>query len=316
MSLFVLPSDPTASILDYLKLSDIKNLDIATTSVKFRSCLYSAYSCFTYEEQVYLSSIKTLTWFISRNIRVVDINIKKRVSDNELMEIICSVVKNFTHLKSFRLFNNSYFKGSHMKALCEMKGGVLFDLVFERCTALDDSAIDMLADRREICSKLRNIRIINCRKVTSHAIVKLLYQSASCLEILDLSSCFINDATIELITKVHLPRLREIHLNKCVHITNHSLKLLTIKFKSLIAVSLGFCGNVTDAGVENLTFCFGNQLQSLVLSDCMSVTDGSIKSIAANCKTLKCLDIRGCLNLTRKITQGLTKSLPEMCLEV
>ena len=169
-------------------------------------------------------------------------------------------------------------------------------------------------------STLNSLRIAHCSKITSIGLLSFLHTPVcNSLQLLDVSGCaFVTDPAVASIAESCGSTLRSLYLNKCVHITDTALEHLTKSCHRLHTLSVQFCGHITDSGVEQLTFSCGTQLQALHLSECMSITDGSILAIAKSCdaSNLRALSLVGCLNISQTSIRILKKAVPSLCPQV
>jgi len=80
-------------------------------------------------------------------------------------------------------------------------------------------------------------------------------------------------------------------------ITDNQLKIITEKFKdNLCGLNLGWCGNITDAGLAHLKGL--KNLESLNLRRCNNITDEGLEFISENFKNLQSLNLSGCRQIT------------------
>lgn len=84
-------------------------------------------------------------------------------------------------------------------------------------------------------------------------------------------------------------KLEKLNLNNDLDITDAGLLSLH-KLKDLTSLTLGFCKNITDDGIE--VFAMLERLKKLRL--CASITDQSVKKLAKCCLNLRYLDLSDC----------------------
>ena len=101
----------------------------------------------------------------------------------------------------------------------------------------------------------------------------------------------------------HLPRLKTLqfgagHLVTPAKITDEGLaRLAAIKFERLETLSLGYCSNITDAGLAHLTKM--DSVRWLSLMVCPGITDDGL-TILLSMTNLTGLDLRACPAITDK----------------
>lgn len=150
---------------------------------------------------------------------------------------------------------------------------VFLDLSF--CTAVDDEAVELLAER---CAQLVTLRLTGCSKLTDGGIAHIAKKICGCQK-LSLAHCLrLSDAATEVLVKTLW--LEELNLSNCSRITDRSLFALAERAPGLVDLRLRWCVQVSSAGIEALAKrC--NVLAHLDVSACDNVSDAALNAIKA-----------------------------------
>ena len=150
---------------------------------------------------------------------------------------------------------------------------LFLDLSF--CTAVDDEAVELLAER---CTQLITLRLTGCSKLTDGGIAHVAEKIRGCQK-LSLAHCLrLSDAATEALVKTLW--LEELNLSNCSRITDRSLFALAERAPGLVDLRLRWCVQVSSAGIEALAKrC--KVMAHLDVSACDNVSDAALKAIKA-----------------------------------
>jgi F-box/leucine-rich repeat protein 2/20 len=204
-------------------------------------------------------------------------------------------------------------------------------LDLSHCKQLADSSCIIIASR---CSYLRRLVIGGCISITS-AGLESIAQSCPQLEEVDIEGCCnVGDTGVQAIAR-HCNQLRVINLAGCLQLTNATVRDLSCLCPEIASISLKKCSQITDPVFGGI----GDKLQQLDLSECpqitdaaimelanksssnalqslklagKNITDGSIKSLAAQCPNLRDLELFGCESITDASVHFLARSCTQL----
>uniref|UniRef100_A0A7N1A5N3 F-box/LRR-repeat protein 15-like leucin rich repeat domain-containing protein n=1 Tax=Kalanchoe fedtschenkoi TaxID=63787 RepID=A0A7N1A5N3_KALFE len=196
-----------------------------------------------------------------------------------------------------RVLTLHYCKGISDAGLVAVGKGLpnLQSLDASYCPKLTDKGISAAA---EGCKDLQKLHLSGCRLITDRL---LLVLSNSChnLEELGLQGCKnITDAGLTTLVD-GCRRMKLLDVNKCHKVgDNGIINVAKACSSSLKSLKLLDCNKVGDQSIFTLArYC--NNLETLIIGGCRSISDKSIESLAAACKdSLKILRMDWCLNIT------------------
>uniref|UniRef100_A0A5B7BSV4 Putative RNI-like superfamily protein isoform 3 n=1 Tax=Davidia involucrata TaxID=16924 RepID=A0A5B7BSV4_DAVIN len=179
-----------------------------------------------------------------------------------------------------------------------------------RCELISDIGVGCIA---VMCKKLRFICLESCLRVSDLG-VGLIANKCEEIRCLDLSYLRITKKCLPLI--LQLQHLNELILVGCPDIDDEVLATIRQGCKSLEALNLSNCQNVTHVGLSSLTNDVGSflcgsavatdlakcahrlsELQSIKLDNCL-ITSSGMKAIANLCAPLKKLSLCNCSGVT------------------
>ncbi|KAJ6698988.1 hypothetical protein OIU79_012293 [Salix purpurea] len=147
----------------------------------------------------------------------------------------------------------------------------------------------------------------------SDAALSSLVSSAPALQSLNLSQCsLLTSASIDTLADSLATSLRELYIDDCQSI--HPMLILPAlkKLEHLEVLSLSGIQTVDDNFLREFIISRGHNIKELVLTDCVKLTDSSMKVIAENCSKLCALD----LGNLRKLTDSALGFLANACREI
>ncbi|KAJ6407273.1 hypothetical protein OIU84_010722 [Salix udensis] len=120
-------------------------------------------------------------------------------------------------------------------------------------------------------------------------------------------ACRLSDAALSSLVS-SAPALQSLNLSQCSLLTSATLK----KLEHLEVLSLSGIQTIDDNFLREFIISRGHNIKELVLTDCVKLTDSSMKVIAENCSKLCALD----LGNLRKLTDSALGFLANACQEI
>ncbi|XP_038662998.1 F-box/LRR-repeat protein 2-like isoform X3 [Scyliorhinus canicula] len=159
---------------------------------------------------------------------------------------------------------------------------------------------------------LQTLDLSECYQVSGLELVKgfVLPQARASLVSLNFSCCtMVKDSCVFSMGTILCESLQVLDLTSCVYITDFSVCVITNYLKGLTTLRLGWCKEITDKGLLGLNIANNNrqlgmkeirfqELKTLTLSMVREITDESVISIAAHCRSLEGLALNHCAHLT------------------
>lgn len=197
------------------------------------------------------------------------------------------------------------------------------------CVDITDSAIVTLAQN---CPRLKHLNLCGTSRVTDKGIQAVC---ANCwyLETLNVEDVFLfDDAAFwfdphmdgrSLADEKMLTLLSTLNLRDCVCVTDHGIKGLASRCRSLQRLILRGCDRITDKGLKYMTLtvierlqhkqCMCESLKSLDLSFCSNVTAGNVASLLLPlCPGLQELHLSGILDVDDDIVRQVCQNCPSI----
>ncbi|XP_053282386.1 dynein regulatory complex subunit 6 [Pleuronectes platessa] len=205
-----------------------------------------------------------------------------------LSDIAFKAISEAATLKSFSTEGNSQLSDVSWKALCRGSQGLL-RLHAAKCSRMTDTSLKFMATLR----KLQYLDISLCSKVGDPGIKYLTEGwSAGKLRELNVSQCsLITDISVMRIAD-SLCKLSHLNLSYCAKLTDASLEWL--RGSSIRSLDLRGC-NIQDQGLAAMEEI---NLTTLVLAECVKITDNGIKILCQNMKDLEHVDVSHCVALS------------------
>ncbi|CAB1441062.1 unnamed protein product [Pleuronectes platessa] len=205
-----------------------------------------------------------------------------------LSDIAFKAISEAATLKSFSTEGNSQLSDVSWKALCRGSQGLL-RLHAAKCSRMTDTSLKFMATLR----KLQYLDISLCSKVGDPGIKYLTEGwSAGKLRELNVSQCsLITDISVMRIAD-SLCKLTHLNLSYCAKLTDASLEWL--RGSSIRSLDLRGC-NIQDQGLAAMEEI---NLTTLVLAECVKITDNGIKILCQNMKDLEHVDVSHCVALS------------------
>ncbi|XP_062091158.1 uncharacterized protein LOC133797310 [Humulus lupulus] len=129
--------------------------------------------------------------------------------------------------------------------------------------------------------------------------LKSLVSSAPALRSLNISQCsLLTSSSIDTLANSLGSILRELYLDDCQGIDAMLMLPALKKLEQLEVLSLAGVENVCDKFILEFIGSRGYNMKELILTDCVKVTDSSLKIIAETCSGLLSIDLRNLCKLT------------------
>nr|XP_033815510.1 dynein regulatory complex subunit 6 isoform X2 [Geotrypetes seraphini] len=230
---------------------------------------------------------------------------------------ILPLIEQCQQLTSISLLGSPHLSDNTFKALAQ--GKKLSRIRIEGNNWITDSSFKSFSKQ---CLHLSHIYVADCQKITDHGLKALA--SMKNILVLNVADCIrISDPGVRhFLEGSSGPKIRELNLTNCVRISDVSLLRIAQRCRSLTYLSLRYCENVTDSGIELL----GNMLslisidlsgtnisdqglaalgasgniKELIVSECLAITDMGMKKFCQQVKELERLDVSHCLKMTNQ----------------
>uniref|UniRef100_A0A6I8N9W6 F-box domain-containing protein n=2 Tax=Ornithorhynchus anatinus TaxID=9258 RepID=A0A6I8N9W6_ORNAN len=183
---------------------------------------------------------------------------------------------------------------------------------------------------------ISHIHVADCQRITDSGLKAI--STLRKLHVLNLSYCTrISDTGVKQFLDGHSsPKIRELNLTHCNRISDASLFKISQRCQNLNYLSLRYCDQLTDSGIEilgHLSSLFSidlsgttisdsglaalgqhGKIKQLTVSECKNITDLGIQVtdiglqfLSENCHYLHTLDVSGCIHLSDKTIKALWK---------
>ncbi|XP_031267836.1 uncharacterized protein LOC116126283 [Pistacia vera] len=126
-----------------------------------------------------------------------------------------------------------------------------------------------------------------------------IVSSASALRCINLSQCcFVTATSINILANSLGSVMQELYINDCQNIDAMLILPALKKLKHLEVLSVARIETVSDDFIREFLSDHGHNMKELVLTECVKLTDISLKAIAETCTGLRALDIFNLRRLT------------------
>jgi hypothetical protein len=144
------------------------------------------------------------------------------------------------------------------------------------------------------CPLLEHLDLGDCSVVSDTAIRKVA-ESCPLLQFVSFQNNFTNASVVSLCC--HCPFLKQMYLGECRNLTDAAVMAVAESLPALTHFDLCGIAAITSSAVETLAIkcCW---LETIGLSDCVNVSDVTLKKIAEHCSTLVDLHVSVCLRVT------------------
>ncbi|GAB4839632.1 hypothetical protein Ancab_029156 [Ancistrocladus abbreviatus] len=185
-------------------------------------------------------------------------------------------------------------------------------LDINKCSSIGDIGICIVA---ETCSSsLQTLKLLDCYKVGDDSILSLASFCKN-LETLIIGGCRnVTDESIKSLAGSCGHGLKNLRMDWCLNISDSSLNQVLAQCRSLEALDIGCCEEVTDAAFQGLGGGdYAVSLKVLKISNCPRITVGGIEMVLHSCKYLEYLDVRSCPHVTKAACDEADVQFPQCC---
>lgn len=128
---------------------------------------------------------------------------------------------------------------------------------------------------------------------------KALVTSAPALRSINLSQCsLLTSTSMDILADKLGSFIQELYINDCQSLNAMLILPALRKLKHLEVLSVAGIETVTDEFVRGFVYACGHNMKELILTDCVKLTDFSLKVIAETCPRLCTLDLSNLYKLT------------------
>lgn len=153
---------------------------------------------------------------------------------------------------------------------------------------IDDMTIEKLV---QYCPKLRKITLDDCLRITDASITAIALGCKS-LELLEVRRCpNLTDVALESLVKNTKDTLKELSLNGCLELSDHTLRSIADNSMELVRLNVSFCNKMSDEGAW-LVLNYCTRLQHLAMNFNTRITKEEyqrMKSTFENKCSIQCI---------------------------
>ncbi|XP_073429739.1 F-box and leucine-rich repeat protein 13 [Dendrobates tinctorius] len=228
---------------------------------------------------------------------------------------ITTLLEKCQNIVSISLLGSPHLSDAAFKILAQ--GRKLVKIRIEGNSRITDGSIKAIS---RSSPNLNHIYIADCQKITDISLKNLA--SLKNIAVLNVADCIrISDPGVrQVVEGPSGNKIRELNLTNCLRVSDLSLLRIAQKCHNLNFLSLRYCENVTDSGIEllgNMTSLISidisgtsitdqglmalgaqSKIRELCVSECLGVTDIGIQKFCHQSKDLEVLDISHCLQVT------------------
>ncbi|KAM4037567.1 F-box and leucine-rich repeat protein 13 isoform 1-T1 [Anomaloglossus baeobatrachus] len=228
---------------------------------------------------------------------------------------ITTLLEKCQNIVSMSLLGSPHLSDATFKMLAQ--GRKLVKISIEGNSRITDGSIKAIS---RSSPNLNHIYVADCQKITDISLKTLA--SLKNIAVLNVADCIrISDPGVrQVVEGPSGNKIRELNLTNCLRVSDLSLLRIAQKCHNLNFLSLRYCENVTDSGIEllgNMTSLISidisgtnitdqglmalgaqSKIRELSVSECLGVTDIGIQKFCHQSKDLEVLDISHCLQVT------------------
>ncbi|KAK9935771.1 hypothetical protein M0R45_022856 [Rubus argutus] len=185
-------------------------------------------------------------------------------------------------------------------------------LDINKCSNVGDIGVSSVS--KACSSSLKTLKLLDCYKVGDESIISLA-KFCKNLETLIIGGCRdISDSSIKLLAFSCQTSLKNLRMDWCLNITDSSLSCILAQCRSLEALDIGCCEEVTDAAFQGLNGAeLELTLKVLKVSNCPKISVAGIGMVLEKCQSLEYLDVRSCPQITKGGCDEAGLQFPQSC---
>lgn len=185
-------------------------------------------------------------------------------------------------------------------------------LDINKCSGVGDTGICNLS--KACSSHIKTLKMLDCCRVGDESITSIA-MFCNNLETLIIGGCReITDVSMKSLVSACKNSLKILRMDWCLNISDSSLSCILNECRSLEALDIGCCEEITDAAFQGL----GNvktelKLKVLKISNCPKITVNGIGMLLEKCNALEYLDVRSCPHVTKSGCEEAGLRFPDCC---
>ena len=186
-------------------------------------------------------------------------------------------------------------------------------LDLNKCVNVGDRGVASISEAS--ASSLRTLKILDCYKVGDESVLSLARFCAR-LETLVIGGCrnVTDESILSLANSPCKDGLRILRMDWCLNVSDASLSAVLARCRSLEALDIGCCEEITDAAFLGPSSREGElNLKVLKASNCPKITVAGIARLLEDCKSLEYLDLRSCPRATKACCDEAGLVFPDSC---
>lgn len=235
---------------------------------------------------------------------------------------LLALIEKCQHIVSISLLGSPHLSDAAFKAIFQSRK--LSKVRIEGNSRITDASFKLLSKH---CSNLSHVYMADCQKITDNSLKAM--SSLKNIFVLNAADCVrISDPGIRnFVEGSSGGKIRELNLTNCIRVSDISLLRISQRCHSLTYLSLRYCENVTDSGIELLgnmdslisidlsgtsisdqglaALGANSNLKELIVSECLGITDIGIQKFCQQAKDVERLDISHCLYITNQTLKTL-----------
>ncbi|XP_073475702.1 F-box and leucine-rich repeat protein 13 [Aquarana catesbeiana] len=219
------------------------------------------------------------------------------------------------NIASVSLLGSPHLSDAAFKVLTH--GKKLVKIRIEGNNRITDASIKAIS---RSCPSLNHIYLADCQKITDISLKAI--SSLKNITVLNVADCIrVSDPGVRQVLEGPSGiKIKELNLTNCLRVSDLSLLRIAQKCHNLNFLSLRYCENVTDSGIEligNMSSLISidlsgtsltdqgltalaaqSKIKELSISECLGISDIGIQKFCHQSKDLELLDISHCLQVT------------------
>ncbi|XP_054808404.1 uncharacterized protein LOC129310556 isoform X2 [Prosopis cineraria] len=185
-------------------------------------------------------------------------------------------------------------------------------LDINKCSNVGDVGVSCLS--KACSSSLKTLKLLDCYKIGDETIISLA-EFCNNLETLIIGGCRdVSDDAMKSLAASGRRNLKNLRMDWCLNISDSSLSCILNQCRSLEALDIGCCEEVTDAAFQLISSEEAAlNLKVLKVNNCPKITVVGIGILLGKCSYLEYLDVRSCPHVTKAGCDEAGLHFPECC---